>query len=59
MFVKYYKPNQMTHAGPGPLVELDGRNLYYAFIAGARKVIEHQVELNRINVFPVNDGDTG
>jgi hypothetical protein len=49
----------MTLAGPGPLVELDGRNLYYAFIAGARKVIENQVELNRINVFPVNDGDTG
>ena len=42
-----------------PLVELDGRNLYYTFIAGARKVIEHQVELNKINVFPVNDGDTG
>jgi len=49
----------MTLTGPGPLVELDGRNLYYAFIAGARKVIENQVELNRINVFPVNDGDTG
>lgn len=49
----------MTLAGPGPLIELDGRNLYYAFIAGARKVIEHQVELNRINVFPVSDGDTG
>ena len=49
----------MSLTGPGPLVELDGRNLYYAFIAGARKVIENQVELNRINVFPVNDGDTG
>jgi DegV family protein with EDD domain len=49
----------MTLTGPGPLLELDGRNLYYAFIAGARKVIENQVELNRINVFPVNDGDTG
>ena len=49
----------MTIVRPGPLVELDGRNLYYAFIAGARKVIENQVELNRINVFPVNDGDTG
>ena len=34
-------------------------DLYYTFIAGARKVIEHQVELNKINVFPVNDGDTG
>ena len=42
-----------------PLIELDGRNLYYTFVAGARKVIANQVELNRINVFPVNDGDTG
>jgi len=44
---------------PVPLNEIDGRRLYYTFIAGARKVIEHQVELNKINVFPVNDGDTG
>src|SRR5450759_3208357 len=42
-----------------PVVEMDGRRLYYTFVAGARKVIEHQVELNKINVFPVNDGDTG
>lgn len=47
-------------AGTGrELKELDGRNLYYAFMAGARKVIDHQTELNRINVFPVKDGDTG
>src|SRR4030042_5958533 len=49
----------MTLTPTGPLVEMDGRNLYYAFVAGARKLIEHQVELNKINVFPVNDGDTG
>jgi uncharacterized protein len=49
----------MAVASPVPLVEMDGRRLYYTFIAGARKVIEHQVELNKINVFPVNDGDTG
>jgi DegV family protein with EDD domain len=42
-----------------PMERMDGRNLYYTFIAGAKKVIEHQVELNKINVFPVNDGDTG
>ncbi len=42
-----------------PLERMDGRNLYYTFIAGAKKVIEHQVELNKINVFPVKDGDTG
>lgn len=44
---------------PEPLTEMDGRRLYYTFIAGARKVLEHQMELNKINVFPVNDGDTG
>ncbi len=49
----------MTLYPAPPLVEMDGRNLYYSFVAGARKVIEHQVELNKINVFPVNDGDTG
>lgn len=49
----------MTIVTTVPLVEMDGRRLYYTFIAGARKVIEHQVELNKINVFPVNDGDTG
>lgn len=49
----------MTTSSSFPLVKMDGRNLYYTFIAGARKVIAHQVELNKINVFPVNDGDTG
>jgi hypothetical protein len=49
----------MTIVTNAPLNEMDGRRLYYTFIAGARKVIEHQVELNKINVFPVNDGDTG
>ena len=49
----------MTPVTLAPLNEMDGRRLYYTFIAGARKVIEHQVELNKINVFPVNDGDTG
>ena len=42
-----------------PLEKMDGRNLYYTFVAGAKKIIEHQVELNKINVFPVKDGDTG
>ena len=49
----------MAQVSSAPIVEMDGRRLYYTFIAGARKVIEHQVELNKINVFPVNDGDTG
>jgi len=39
--------------------EINGKRLYYTFIAGANKIIENQVRLNKINVFPVNDGDTG
>ncbi|MBL8968731.1 MAG: DegV family EDD domain-containing protein [Spirochaetaceae bacterium] len=39
--------------------ELNGRHLYGAFRSGARKVRASQDELNRINVFPVPDGDTG
>ncbi len=49
----------MTLQASSPLARIDGRNLYYTFVAGARKLIEHQTELNLINVFPVNDGDTG
>jgi uncharacterized protein len=42
-----------------PIYKIDGRQLYYTFIAGGRKILEQQSYLNKINVFPVNDGDTG
>jgi uncharacterized protein len=42
-----------------PILEIDGRRLYYSFIAGAKNILAHQSYLNKINVFPVNDGDTG
>jgi uncharacterized protein len=38
---------------------LDGRRLSRAVIAGARFVADRAEALNRINVFPVPDGDTG
>jgi hypothetical protein len=38
---------------------LDGPRLYYAFLAGGQAVIRDQAYLNRINVFPVPDSDTG
>jgi DegV family protein with EDD domain len=41
------------------VLEIDGRRLYYTFIAGAKKILENQMELNKINIFPVKDGDTG
>lgn len=39
--------------------EINGRFLYYAFVAGSRQLLYYQEEINRINVFPVKDKDTG
>lgn len=41
------------------LTELSGESMYHAFLSGALEVIKQKTELNRINVFPVPDGDTG
>lgn len=41
------------------LRELDGSQLYYSILAGAQRIFEHQKLLNKINVFPVADADTG
>lgn len=38
---------------------LTGENMYYGFVSGANEVIKQKLELNKINVFPVADGDTG
>lgn len=38
---------------------LDGVRLHRALTAGIRRVLTRQEELNRINVFPVADADTG
>lgn len=42
-----------------PIGRLTGKDYYYAFLAGAKRILENQKELNRINVFPVPDADTG
>ncbi len=42
-----------------PISQLDGRLLYYAFKAGGQRILQQQAEINKINVFPVNDKDTG
>jgi len=39
--------------------ELDGKQLYHSFLAGAQRIFEQQKLLNKINVFPVADADTG
>ncbi|MBU1012364.1 MAG: DegV family EDD domain-containing protein [Bacteroidetes bacterium] len=39
--------------------ELDGKQLYYSFLAGAQRIFDNQDLLNKINVFPVADADTG
>ncbi len=38
---------------------LNGKRFYFSFLAGAQQIFEHQNALNKINVFPVQDGDTG
>jgi DegV family protein with EDD domain len=38
---------------------INGKYLYYGFISGSVSILENQLELNRINVFPVSDKDTG
>lgn len=38
---------------------LNGQRLYNAFLAGGNAVIQDQEYLNKINVFPVPDADTG
>ena len=38
---------------------LNGARFYHAFVAGGNAVISQQTYLNKINVFPVADADTG
>ena len=38
---------------------LDSEIIYHSFINGACKIINSRKDLNKINVFPVQDGDTG
>jgi DegV family protein with EDD domain len=39
--------------------KIDGRRFFYYFYAGAMRLLEHQQEINKLNVFPVPDADTG
>lgn len=39
--------------------QINGEKMYYGFVSGANEVIKQKLELNRINVFPIADGDTG
>ncbi|MEA1883838.1 MAG: DAK2 domain-containing protein [Thermotogota bacterium] len=40
-------------------LKFDGYSFYDLFTSGALTLLGHQEELNKINVFPVPDGDTG
>jgi len=40
-------------------IALNNKMIYNAFVIGARNVISEKNSLNKINVFPVPDGDTG
>jgi DegV family protein with EDD domain len=38
---------------------VDGNRFQWAIVAGCREIIGHEEELNRLNVFPIPDEDTG
>ncbi|MDH4218544.1 MAG: DegV family EDD domain-containing protein [Candidatus Aminicenantes bacterium] len=38
---------------------LDGHRYQYAVVAGCKEIVKHEKELNRLNVFPIPDRDTG
>jgi len=41
------------------IIKINGFMLHRAIVGGIRQVVAHQDYLNKINVFPVADGDTG
>lgn len=38
---------------------ISSKKMYFAYLSGAREVMQNKNMLNKINVFPVADGDTG
>lgn len=44
---------------PAPVLDLDGARLSRLLRAGIQRLLADQEHLNKINVFPVPDGDTG
>lgn len=40
-------------------MQMSGKQIYEALMHGAFKVIQNKEVLNRINIFPIQDGDTG
>jgi uncharacterized protein len=51
--------NATPVATPAPILELDGSRLSRLVRAGIQRLLADQEHLNKINVFPVPDGDTG
>lgn len=45
------KEREITH--------IDGNQLFFSFLSGASKIFDNQNYINKINVFPVADADTG
>ena len=52
-------PLPTAPAAPAAFLELDGQRLNRLLRAGIRQLLADQEQLNKINVFPVADGDTG
>lgn len=59
MLTRLMKNNKHIASQQVRIAYLDGRRIRRAMAAGIRRVISGQEHLNKINVFPVADGDTG
>lgn len=58
--MKYYIINKIIQEVFALKIEnIDGQSIYNFFISGANNLIFNEHNLNKINVFPVADGDTG
>lgn len=51
--------NTITALEKIKITEINGIQLYNSFVAGAQRIFDNQQLLNKINVFPVADADTG
>ena len=49
----------MTEASTAAIAYIDGPRLHRALVVGIQKVVSRKDYINKINVFPVPDADTG
>jgi DegV family protein with EDD domain len=57
--VNWYDRESLNKQYPPQIGYLDGHRFQLAVLMGCKRIIEHEKELNKLNVFPIPDQDTG